>query len=554
MRNLLYILLAIATVGIVSCSHTASRHGKTIDEAERLMETDIDSAMSMLDAIDPSELNVDSIKAHYHYLKAWGHLQQRRSMIGDSMIVFAHNFYRGKDKEKDIRSGTAMAWYKFWTGDTPGAISMLDSLVSLGNLPDSLIIPTLRIRVMLGLSEYQGRELIPLVKRLESLETDTLHKLEAKYMLVSSYEYAQEMDSALTLIDELIDHAQSNKWGDKHFYFELERAQILGELGRNRESDATVADIFAKSSPDNGAADYLHMQYAINALNLGELQRASRELAIADSFAVALRHDDDTYYRSYSNLLRTMIDFKQHGKMKLVHVNGMNNRQQERYNRMKASQWESERGALQQHSRAMALKAESEHKTVVILLIILISVLLLAGAAIIIRHRRQRELENEERAEALQKMVDELKSTPAYQPSQDNNSAALRRAMLQQLGIIKMVAETPTEQNREMLRKISSIDSDTEGELVNWDTVFELINNLYSGFYDKMHSKYGDTLNPKEQQIIVLMMAGFSTKEISVITSQTTATIYVRKSSIRKKLGVPEKEDIVSFLQEKLPH
>ena len=53
----------------------------------------------------------------------------------------------------------------------------------------------------------------------------------------------------------------------------------------------------------------------------------------------------------------------------------------------------------------------------------------------------------------------------------------------------------------------------------------------------------------KEEQIIVLMVAGFSTKEISVITGQTTSTIYVRKTSIRKKLGVPEKEDIVAFLR-----
>ncbi len=131
------------------------------------------------------------------------------------------------------------------------------------------------------------------------------------------------------------------------------------------------------------------------------------------------------------------------------------------------------------------------------------------------------------------------------------NPSALRQAMLQQLGIIKMVAETPTEQNREMLRKISSIESDTEGELVNWNNVFELINTLYSGFYKKLHTAWGDTLTPKEEQIIVLMLAGFSTKEISVITAQTTSTIYVRKSSIRKKLGVPEKEDIVTFLREK---
>ncbi len=236
--------------------------------------------------------------------------------------------------------------------------------------------------------------------------------------------------------------------------------------------------------------------------------------------------------------------------MKLKHVNGLNNRQQERFNRMEASQWESERSALKEQSRAFALKAESQHKTLIILVIVLISVLLLAGAALIIRQRRQRELENEERTEALQKMIDELKAIPSTPTQEDKTPSALRRAMLQQLGIIKMVAETPTEQNREMLRKISSIESDTNGELVNWDNVYELINNLYSGFYDKLHNMFGDALSQKEEQIIVLMLAGFSTKEISVITGQTTSTIYVRKSSIRKKLGIPEKEDIIAFLEE----
>ena len=384
-----------------------------------------------------------------------------------------------------------------------------------------------------------------------SIENDTLRQVEAKYMLLSAYEYAEQLDSALMLADELIDYARRNSWGDKQFVFELERAQILGEMGRTAESDEVVDGVFRKSSPDNGSADYLHMQLAMNALNAGNLSRASKELAVADSFALKFRKEDDTYYRSYSNLLRTMIDFKEHGKMKLVHVNGLNNRQQERYNRAKASQWESERSALEQQSRALALKAESEHKTVIILVIALIAILILSGALLFFRHRRQRERDNEERAEALQKMVDELKATPSPEQTVVSTPAALRRAMLQQLGIIKMVAETPTEQNREMLRKISSIESDTEGELVNWDNVFELINTLYSGFYDKLHTAYGETLTSKEEQIIVLMVAGFSTKEISVITAQTTSTIYVRKSSIRKKLGVPEKEDIVAFLDAK---
>ncbi len=548
MRKLIYVLTAIVVLGIVSCSKSMSRYDEEIARAEQLMRTDTDSALSVLDAIDPSELEIDSLRAKYHFLKGYGHLKRNRSMIGDSLISYAHEYYRGKDVVGDIRSGMVFAWYKFWVGDTPGALAMLDSLAELPDVPDSLMVQVLRVRVLLGASEYQGKELIPYAKKFHELETDSMRKTEARYMLLSAYEYAGETDSALYLVDELIDYARDNRWGDKQFLFELERAQLLTENGRSGESDELIGEIFGKAGPDNGAADLLYFQYAINALNSGDVGRAARNLALADSVAGRLRKDDDAYYRSYSNLLHAIIDFKQTGRIKLMHINGLNNRQNERFNRVKASQWESERGALRQQNRALALKAESEHKTGIILIISLVTLIVMVGALWIIRIRRLRERENEERIEALQKMVDEYKAAPAVPDSEIKGSAALRSAMLKQLGIIKMVAETPTEQNREMLRKISSIDGEINGELVDWSNVFDMIDNLYSGFYATLHSKYGDVLSLKEEQIIVLMVAGFSTKEISVITGQTTSTVYVRKSSIRKKLGVPEKEDIVRFL------
>ncbi len=552
MKRCALIAITLIVVCVMACSRSESRYGKIIDEAEIVMRTDRDSAMSMLDAIEPTELSVDSIRAKYHYLKAIGHLKQNRSLIGDSLITYAHKYYRDKDVERSVLSGTALAWYKFWVGDTPGAISMLDSLVNLTDVPDSIMVSTLRVRALLGAAEYQGHQLIPLAKRLVDLESDSLRKMEAKYVLMAGYEYAGETDSALNLINELIDFSHKNSLGDKQFILELEHAQLLTEIGKNDESDKIIEYIFRQAGPDNGAADYLHFQYALNALNTGDVRSATQHLATADSIAMKLRSNDDAYYRSYSNLIHAIIDFKQTGQVKLRHINGLNNRQNERFNRIEASQWESERGALRQESRALALKAESQQKTIIILTICFIAILIAGGAAWLLVVRHQRERENEERIEALQKMVDEYKSSPIPSQSESTDTTALRRAMLQQLGIIKMVAETPTEQNREMLRKISSIESDTNGELVNWNNVFELIDNLYSGFYKKLHDKYGDRLSQKEEQIIVLMLAGFSTKEISVITSQTTSTIYVRKSSIRKKLGVPEKEDIIAFLEDVL--
>ena len=546
MRKAVYLLFVI--VALASCSKPEARHDREIGQAERLMECNPDSALAILEAIDPSDLKVDSLKAKFHYLKAYGHMSANRSMVGDSLISFAHNYYRGKDIVKDIRSGMAYAWYKFWVSDTRGSIAMLDSLTVLPDVPDSLMIGILRTRVLLGASEYQGQQIIQLAEKLYKLEADTLKKIEAKYMLLGGYFYAGKIDSALYINDELIDYARNRKQGDKQFVFTAERAQLLTEAGREDESDRLIGEIFSNAGSDNGAADLLYFQYAINALNRGDIGPAAQYLAIADSLAFKMRGNDNAYFRSYSNMLHAIIDFKQTGRIKLIQIAGLNNRMNERINRLKASQWESERDALHQRNRALALKAESRQKTVIILVLCIAAFLILGGSAWIIRTRRQRERDKEERIEALQTMVDEYKSAPA-QETEKAGSSALRGIMLKQLGIIKMVAETPTEQNREMLRKISSIDGETNGELVDWGKVFELIDNLYSGFYSRLRRQYGDLLSQKEEQIIVLMVAGFSTKEISVITGQTTSTIYVRKSSIRKKLGVPEKDDIVAFLR-----
>ena len=156
MRKALYLIFAVIALCVASCSGSASRYNKELCDAERLIQTNTDSALLVLEAIDPSDLKIDSLKAKYHFLKAYGHMKQNRSMIGDSLIGFAHNYYRNIDKVRGVRSGIAFAWYKFWVGDTPGAISMLDSLAGLPDVPDSIMMQTLRIRVLLGASEYQG--------------------------------------------------------------------------------------------------------------------------------------------------------------------------------------------------------------------------------------------------------------------------------------------------------------------------------------------------------------------------------------------------------------
>jgi DNA-binding CsgD family transcriptional regulator len=84
--------------------------------------------------------------------------------------------------------------------------------------------------------------------------------------------------------------------------------------------------------------------------------------------------------------------------------------------------------------------------------------------------------------------------------------------------------------------------------LLDWDDLYKTIDSLYDGYYTNLRSRYSDVLNEREMQLCCLLKADFSTKEISFVTQQSVRTVYQRKSSVRQKLNMEEKEDIAQFL------
>lgn len=540
MKNLIWIFI-IATVCLFSCGRKQADYNSVIDNAESVISVNPDSALSMLDAIEPAELTVDSIKAKYYYAMALAHDKKGNLMLSDSLINYSAEFYRDKDLKRSIMSATLLAAYKYRIGEREMALSMLDSLSSLKNVPDSLLIGPLRGRVGLGVYDGPNESFI---KRLMTIDKDENWLPQYKYWLYFDFLFSGKNDSALVILDELIDVAAHEGVPELKFRYEYEKIGALEELGRYSES-MDLADKLMNEPQGSIRKQYFHLWKSLAMLNMGNKAGASKELAKADSFALASPKDEREYFNSFAYILSISLDYHNTGKLNLIRMAQINNSLKDYLLRSKSLQHETEQSILEVENRRLMLKARNDRQTAMLIIVVLAALLISGGLLWYAVNRKRKALELLERNETLQKLVDESNTTE----TNATQNETLRRAMLQQLGIIKMVAETPTEQNRDMLRKISSIDSDTNGSLVNWDSVYEIIDNLYSGFYSKINERHGDALTDKEQQIIALMVAGFSTKEISVITAQTTATIYVRKSSIRKKLGIPEKEDIVAFLR-----
>ncbi|MGM0580449.1 MAG: response regulator [Bacteroidota bacterium] len=91
------------------------------------------------------------------------------------------------------------------------------------------------------------------------------------------------------------------------------------------------------------------------------------------------------------------------------------------------------------------------------------------------------------------------------------------------------------------------------------DYLTEAINSILKGqhFYSprivKFYSKYSNQLNnisEREEEIILLMVKGFSNLEISKHLSVGLETVKTHKRNIRTKLGMHELSDIISYAEQ----
>ena len=199
----------------------------------------------------------------------------------------------------------------------------------------------------------------------------------------------------------------------------------------------------------------------------------------------------------------------------------------------------------------MRLKEQRFWTVVSISVVVLIAVALIVWIQIKRKNQERitRLAEAEERIETLNHLLEEAQKEPS--PDAGEDDTFFKRILLQQLDIIRMVANTPTAQNQALLRRLAETGNDEmpAEELIAWKDLYPIIDRLYNGFYTRLTQHFGSVLTDKEVQTCCLLCAGFSTKEIAVITRQASGTVYVRKSSSRQKMGAPDGADIVEWVK-----
>ena len=183
-------------------------------------------------------------------------------------------------------------------------------------------------------------------------------------------------------------------------------------------------------------------------------------------------------------------------------------------------------------------------------MVVLITTALFVAYRIRLRNKERitRLAEAEDRIDTLSRMLEEAQKATS---EEEKDQAFIKRILLQQLGVIRLVANTPTAQNQALLRRLAEIGNDTAPaeELIVWSDLYPIIDRLFDNFHARLMQRFGSVLTDKEVQTCCLVCAGFSTKEIAVITRQAVSTVYIRKTTARQKMGAPEGADIVEWVR-----
>jgi tetratricopeptide (TPR) repeat protein len=555
---------SIWTIGAVAlCLMSACANGdvERVQKAEELLTVNRDSAMAILrEVVRPDRLPEES-KALYWFCVADIRANTMQSLSEDSMICWAAQYFRdrwlqdGAYEDYMMKAGMEEAFYWWWNDDKEKAQQVLqrqqryaeEIAEKKGEHIWEVIL--LRISAELAMRDYdyeRVRDYTEALIRLGDEKAIHLDEVVRVYNgMAITYFYFGEYDKMEECFEKAI--AQTS---DSAFVVNVVRrnyADLLGEIGQTDRAIKMLEDL---TEEYRQADSWLQVEslYSLSRLwlNKGDKQRAERYMREVEELFAKYKESAEFDPAAEAAFLahRQVLEYAQKGSYHCFPLVQYNNHWSEAdYVRYRVAE-AKERSIRDLRERNLYLTISRQRQ------MLFIVVLLFAGMGAILliwglsRRRQRLLLEKEEEIETLKGIINDVRSDDV----RCTKEVDVRKLMLQQLGVIKTIAGTPTEANQQLLAHLMALNETTANALIDWPSIYQTIDLVYDGFYTRLRDKYKDVLNEKELQLCCLLKADFSTKEINMLTRQSLQTIYQRKTQVRQKLNLAEAEDITKIL------
>lgn len=553
MKQLPIIFSILCAYALSACS--GSNSYRQIAMTDSLIDSHPDSALKILDGINHVGRLSEEGMMHYSWNRATAHYNLGMSLEEDTMILAASQFYRhSSDKRKALESYILSASYLNWTGKSAQAIAFLDkgTAEAITQKNDILAAEMIAMKSEILNRDNKYAQSAELLKKAIALNLPQNKRIGLIYQLAISLALANNSSSS-AYFEQAAELAKAS--ADKDALCEIIRnySATLSSTGKYRKSNDLLFRI-NKINPTFFGYSAIQMSIAENYINLHRLDSARYYINIAKKSEALLQAIGQSDLNRQASIERIcyLLDFSAGKPVSSIKFS----RYCDSVTTAMLNKDNSSMRRLEMKNRLLAantgLHSDITHMAWWITSLVILIAIAAIGIYLFYKNRYRKLAEAEDNIDILKKMLDEIQASNLSQNhSADTDNAFFKKILLQQLGIIRLVASTPTNQNQALLRRISGIgegDIPTNNLLV-WSDLYSVIDRLYENFHSILSSKFGSTLSDKEIQICCLLCAGFSTKEIGVITQQTNATIYVRKTSIRKKIGATEGEDIVAHIR-----
>ena len=588
-------ILGMALCLMVSCS--VRRDRERIDTAEELLYSSRDTAELLIRQVERLERLDDEHLAKYWFVVCDLHANSMQSLSEDSMICWASEYYRTQWEEEHgdarhmILSGLDEAMYFWWNGDKARTQEVLqrqkkyaDEVAEQSGEHLWQVI-VLRVSAEIAMRDYDYEHVREYTETLIGLDNGKaihLDEVERVYNgMAITYFYLGEYDKMEKCFEKAIAQA-----ADSAFIVNVVRrnyADLLGEIG---QTDRAIRMQEVLTKQYRAAGNWLQVEslYSLSRLwlNKGDKQRAERYMREAEELFAGYKESEEFDPATEASLLahRQVLEYAENGKYHIMDLVQFHNRWSETdYVRYRVAE-AKERSIRDLRERNLYLTISRQRQMIVIIMLFFVT---LGGILLFVylyRRRQRLLLEKEEEIETLKGIIGKGQSdqVPSDQVPSDQvgRNADVRKLMLQQLGVIKTIAGTPTEANQQLLARLMALNETTANALIDWSSIYQTIDLVYDGFYTRLVEKYGDKgqsdpyseadrstagrlevpstkeqgplLNEKEIQLCCLLKADFSTKEINMLTRQSLQTIYQRKTQVRQKLGLAEAEDITTAI------
>ncbi len=562
MKKKLQILVlgAVAMMLPVSCS--VRRDRERIELAEALLYTNRDSTELLLRQVERPERLDDEHLAKYWFVTCDLHANSMQSLSEDSMICWTADYFRHQwleehgDARNMILSGLDEAMYWWWNDNHEKAQEVLQRQKQyadeVAELTDEHLwqVVILRVSAELAMRDYDYERVRDYTETLIGMDDGKaihLDEVERVYnALAIVYFSLGEYDKMEQAFEKAIANAS-----DSAFIEDVVRrnyADLLGEMGQTNRAISIQEDL---TEQYRQAGNWLQVESLCSLsrlwLDKGDKLRAERYMREAEELFKGYKAEGQEYDPATEAALlayRQVLDYARNGTYRIFPLTQFHNRWSEKdYVRYRIAE-AKERSMRDLRERNLYLTISRQRQmlfTVVLLFAAAGAILLIWGLS---RRRKRLLIEKEEEIETLRGLIVDVRSDDV----RCTKDADVRKLMLRQLGIIKTIAGTPTEANQHLLAQLTALDENKAAALIDWQSIYQTIDGVYNQFYTRLVREHGDVLNEKEIQLCCLLSAGFSTKEINMLTRQSMQTIYQRKTQVRQKLGLNEGEDIAEKL------